>query len=249
MKWNETALAPSLFLAATSLLSACRANDSKNLTYISVASSAERAVADALLKTGPWDNVHLNTGASSSLARHILAGAPANLFVTAHPRWANAVESKTSMKRLLFRSNIVLAGDNTRFPTGRVCDILTRTKALVAIGDPDSVPLGLYTKAALTSLGCYKNVEHRLVATKDAASAVALLARAEVNLAFVYRTDVRNDFQVLGQLENVPVEYEVLVLHPASQRSRSLFAALTSSVASDAYKSLGFRPGLERHNH
>ena len=79
--------------------------------------------------------------------------------------------------------------------------------AKIAIGDPETVPVGRYAKVYLTKLGVWESVEPRLVYGGDVAGVLALARKGTARLAIVYQTDAVNaaPLVVLDQAHGAPV--------------------------------------------
>lgn len=102
---------------------------------------------------------------SSTLARQIEAGAPADLFISADQKWMDyAVEKKSidtaSRATLLGNSLVVVAPKASAQGEININDKTDWTSLLkggrLAVGDPEHVPAGIYAKEALQKLGAWK---------------------------------------------------------------------------------------------
>ncbi len=98
---------------------------------------------------------------SSTLARQIEAGAPADLFISADQKWMDyAVEKKSidtaSRATLLGNSLVVVAPKASAQGDISINDKTDWTSLLkggrLAVGDPEHVPAGIYAKEALQKL-------------------------------------------------------------------------------------------------
>jgi molybdate transport system substrate-binding protein len=148
--------------------------------------------------------IRLSFAASSALARQLELGAPAQVFVSADGEWmdylANLGFIDPATRRDVAGNELVLvapAGSELKIaiePGLRLAAALGGGR--LALADPDSVPAGRYARAALTSLGAWKDVESRLVPAENVRAALAYVSRGEVPLGIVYRTDVRVDAKV-----------------------------------------------------
>ena len=136
--------------------------------------------------------------ASSALARQVIAGAPADLFVSADVEWMDALAAR----RLLApgtRANLVgnrlvvvaLAGNPVRIPLRGAGLARVLGAGPLAMADPASVPAGRYGKAALQRLGAWNAVAPRVVAAENVRAALALVERGAAPLGIVYATDAR----------------------------------------------------------
>lgn len=141
--------------------------------------------------------VAVSYGGSLSLARQIVAGAPADLFASA---------DEASMDEAA-KGGAIRAGSRVDFLGNRLVVVAPKTapidslsldaKALeqaigsgrLATGEINTVPVGKYAKASLTKLGLWSVVEPHLAMTSDVRTALAFVARGEATLGIVYATD------------------------------------------------------------
>ncbi|MCB9728780.1 MAG: molybdate ABC transporter substrate-binding protein [Deltaproteobacteria bacterium] len=197
--------------------------------------------------------VDVVAGASSTLARQIEAGAPADLFLSADPRWlawlsARGRVAPCDMADLATNRLVVLArdGDGAAWRPGT--EAPGPLPARLAVGDPEHVPVGRYARESLEALGLWAAVAPRVVATADAPAAVALLARGAVPAAIAYATDARGAPGVHVVAELPPSSHRVIVYragllgdapHPSA---RALLAWLQTPPARARMAALGFGP-------
>ncbi len=142
--------------------------------------------------------LRLTFAASSTLARQIEQGAPANLFASADQQWmdylAKAGEIVPETRRDLLANRLVLivpkdrAGPVTLGP-GLDLAALLGPGGRLAVGDPLHVPAGLYAREALTRLGLWDAAAPRLARTEDVRGALLLVERGEAPAGIVYATD------------------------------------------------------------
>jgi molybdate transport system substrate-binding protein len=148
--------------------------------------------------------VTLAFAASGALARQIEQGAPADVFASADLEWMDWAEARQlirpATRRSLLSNTLVLiepAGLRTSLemaagvPLGRLLG-----DQRLATGNPQSVPLGRYARAALTALGVWAEIAPRLAGTENARAALALVARGEARLGVVYGSDARSEPKV-----------------------------------------------------
>lgn len=140
----------------------------------------------------------LSFAASSALARQIVAGAPADLFVSADQAWMDDVAARGVLApgtRAPFLGNrlVIVSGVGNPVKVPLAPAALARLLAAgpLAMADPDSVPAGRYGKAALTALGVWAQVQPHVVAAENVRAALALVERGAAPLGIVYATDAR----------------------------------------------------------
>lgn len=191
-----------------------------------------------------------NYASSGTLAKQIVAGAPADLFVSANPKWMDFLKDKG----LIAPTGIRIIAHNKMVVIGRPCSkvrVLADLNALprIAMGSPASVPAGKYAEQALIAAGLYQGMKdsQKLVLTKDVRQALMYAERGEVNAAFVYRTDALLAKQAITLLE-VPQELYPSVSYPAgltsigttNSEAREFMHYLGSSDAAAIFTKYGF---------
>jgi molybdate transport system substrate-binding protein len=135
--------------------------------------------------------------ASSALARQIESGAPAALFISADEQWMDYVAERKLVAdgtRASFLGNtlvLVTPADKPQkvdikagFPLAKVL-----AGGKLSMGDPDSVPVGKYGKAALENLGVWSVVEPNVIRADNVRVALAFVERGEAAAGIVYATD------------------------------------------------------------
>jgi molybdate transport system substrate-binding protein len=133
-----------------------------------------------------------NFASSGSLAKQIEQGAPADVYVSANPKWMKYLAEKqliaSNTDRIFAFNQLVFVGANNR--TDLSLEKLTALDR-IALGTPQSVPAGQYAKQAMEHAGIYTPLEQakKLVMAKDVRQALIYADRGEVDGAFVYKTD------------------------------------------------------------
>ena len=140
----------------------------------------------------------LSFAASSTLARQIEQGAPANLFASADEKWMDTLDQHGLLapgtRFNLLANQLVLIVPKDRARTIAVDDKLDLAALLgptgrLSVGDPAHVPAGLYAKDALTHLGLWNQAEPRLARGEDVRAALRLVELGEAPAGIVYATD------------------------------------------------------------
>jgi molybdate transport system substrate-binding protein len=169
------------------------------LTLFAAASltDAMKAIDQAWVAKG-HPAIRMSFAASSTLARQLEHGAPANIFASADEAWMDwAVERHlidAASRRNVVSTQLVLVVPKDRSKQIDIkqgfdlAGLLGRTGRL-AVGDPAHVPAGRYAKQALTNLGVWDSVSRRLAPTDSVRTALLLIERGEVPAGIVYSTD------------------------------------------------------------
>lgn len=140
----------------------------------------------------PQTELLVNFASSGALAKQIIAGAPADIYISANPKWMKYLQKEKMVadntKKTLAYNSLVFVG-SAEFQIVSLADILLMGK--ITLGSPKSVPAGKYAEQALTSAGIYQQLQsdNKLVFSKDVRQALLYADRGEVDGAFVYRTD------------------------------------------------------------
>lgn len=191
---------------------------------------------------------------SSTLAKQISQGAPADIYLAANPKWMDFIEgeglvaSGTRISLLGNRITLIQPGaGELKVDISRETDlagILGDDK--LAMGDPDHVPAGIYGRKALAFLGLWRSVSPKVARTKDVRAALALVERAEAPLGIVYATDaaISGKVRVVALFpENThpPVIYPACIINGrAGKNARAFFKFLKGPKAAEIFKSHGF---------
>lgn len=187
--------------------------------------------------------LRMSFGSSSTMARQIEQGAPANLFASADEKWMDYLAEKALIvagtRKDLLGNDLVLvvpADHAQHISIGPDLDLsgLLGPTGRLAVGDPAHVPVGIYAEQALKRLGLWDSVSARLARTDDVRSGLLLVERGEAPAGIVYATDaaVSKGVIVAGifpDSSHDPVSYP--------------FALLKSGDTADARALLGFLAG------
>lgn len=243
----------SLVLAALlSLPVPAAADDTLVFAAASMRGALDEIAADWRAATGR--GVTLSYAGSGALARQIIAGAPADIFVSASTDWMDAVAAEgfivADTRRDLLGNTLVLIGHGTVQPVA-ITPALDLAGMLgdrwLAMALVDSVPAGQYGKAALQSLGLWDSVAARVAQTDNVRAALALVAAGEAPLGIVYASDAVAEpaVSVLGRFpaeSHPPIIYPVALLTEATDPADAAFLdALHGAAARAVFERHGFR--------
>lgn len=210
-------------------------------------------VADAYAKTGKARPT-LVFAASSVLARQIEAGAPAAVFFSADETWMDYLAQRQLIvgdsRRALLSNRLVLV-----VPADAPVKLDIRPgfdfSGLIGdgkwtTGDPDSVPVGKYAKAALTNLGVWTSVEGKLARAENVRAALAFVETGAARAGIVYATDARASPKVttagvFPATSHPPIVYPAaLIAGKSDAEARDFYAFLTGDAARSRFAARGF---------
>ena len=196
----------------------------------------------------------ISYAASSTLAKQIENGAPADLFISADRDWMDFLEHS---KLIDPKSRVDLLGNRLVLiaPKDSKIDLVIRPgfdiaailgDGRLAMADPAAVPAGLYGKAALETLGVWSSVANHIAAAENVRAALLLVARGEAPLGIVYQTDAAAEPGV-RIVASFPPETHPPIVYPMALTAAStnpdapaLAAFLRGPVARARFEAQGF---------
>ncbi len=172
-------------------------------------------------KTNPGHKVLFNFAGSGALLRQIARGAPVDVFASA---------DQDTMDKALAQ-NLVVRSSRADFTRNTLVVVVPADAGLgipdlkglgaesvkrIAISNPETVPVGKYSKAALEAAGLWEGLKARMINTQNVRQSLDYVARGEVDAGFVYATDaaampgrVKSVFPVATQ---TPITYPIAVV-------------------------------------
>ena len=239
------------------------------LLLASADARAETILVFAAASTGPaieeiaaiyqaenGERVRVSPAASSALARQIVNGAPADVFLSANIQWMDYVEARSTLvtgsRVKLLTNRLVLIA-----PAARPVELAIKQGfalhvgldgGRLAIADPDHVPAGIYARAALESLGVWSDVSDNLARTVNVRAAVELVARRETPLGITYASDVRGEAR-LTKVALFPEDTHPPIIYPLAlidgkrvAAARKFARFLATPGAREVFLAHGFEP-------
>jgi molybdate transport system substrate-binding protein len=211
---------------------------------------------DAAFSKANGASVTASYEASSSLAKQIEAGAPADVFISADLRWMDYVAERKLIKpdtrvNLLGNKLVLIAPKGAKLDhvvIGPGFDIARlASDGRIAIADVRAVPAGLYAKAALEKLGAWPAAEPKLAQAENVRATLAFVARGETPLGIVYATDARIEpkVKIVGVFPDgsyPEVTYPVAATADAGDKAATAryLAFLNSAAAKAIFEKYGF---------
>lgn len=204
-------------------------------------------------------HVTSSLSASSTLAKQIEAGAPADVYFSADLQWMDYLQQRgllrAGSRRDLVGNSLVLIAPSGTSMRVSIRPGLDLSRLLgggrLAVADPDSVPAGIYAREALQKLGAWSSVAPLLVRAENVRAALEYVARGDAPLGIVYRTDalVEKRVRIVGVFpedSHPPIVYPIaLTLHAGAAAARYL-AFITSAEARPIFRKWGFEPLASR---
>lgn len=197
-------------------------------------------------------NVVHSFAASSTLAKQIEHGAPADVYISADNKWMDYLQDKKlikteSRKALLGNSLVLIAPKGRGFQVkfDKTFDLSKAFDGRLCTGDIDSVPAGIYAKQSLTHLNWWNGIKTRIVGAQDVRAALVFVERGECAAGIVYATDAKisDKVEVIGTFpedSHVPIVYPVALVASSKLTGTGYFDFLQSATALEVFKKYGF---------
>jgi molybdate transport system substrate-binding protein len=199
--------------------------------------------------------VKFSFAASSTLARQIENGAPADIFFSADLEWMDYLQTRkliqTESRHDVLGNRLVLIAPANSPISLKIEPHFPLAAALgngrLATGDPDSVPVGRYARAALTTLDVWNSIADKLVRAENVRAALAFVERGEVPLGIVYRSDALVDkgvriVDVFPLDSHPPITYPIALTLGAKSSAAKFAAYLRTPAAAAVFLKYGFAP-------
>jgi len=218
----------------------------------SLKDALDAVAADFQAETG--NTVTISYAGSNALAKQIMEGAPADIFISAAVNWMDEVEKAglvvpDTREDLLGNTLVLVAHGKDAAPVeiGEGFDL----KALLGDGKlsmamVDSVPAGQYGKESLEKLGLWSAVEGSVAQAENVRAALALVSTGEAPYGIVYASDAVADenVTVVGTFPNdshKAIVYPAALLTGAADAAdKAFFEALSSDAADAKFTAQGF---------
>lgn len=205
--------------------------------------------------------IRASSGSSSSLAKQILNGAPANIFISASWLWIEELRKQKLIipetVRPIFENKLVLITHKESeikeiglITNGEKLKTLFEkflSNSRISIADPTHVPAGVYTKQALIKLDLWKNLNRKNMAWGgDVRRTLKFVALGNSPLGIVYYTDAKaeKNVKIIGSFSSKlhsPIQYWVTSIQNNSNKETIDFLSfLNGSYSSEIYKKYGF---------
>jgi molybdate transport system substrate-binding protein len=225
-------------------------------TEITVCAAA--SLSDALTEIGAnfqaqsGIKVEFNFAASSTLARQIEEGAPADLFFSADEAQMNRLAKKglidpATRTTRLGNSLVVVIPNDSPLQIRSAGDLTNAGIKQIALADPRAVPAGVYAKAWLEKLGLWAAIGPKVVPTENVRAALAAVASGNVDAGVVYKTDAAISKKVkiayeVPRADGPDIRYPMALVKGPSQpaAAKKFLNYLASEEAGQVFARYGF---------
>lgn len=172
--------------------------------------------------------VRFSFAASSTLARQVMHGARADLFLSANRQWLDLLERDgflaADSRRELAGNRLVLI----RLADSGADVILSRPATLLGtladfpllLADPAHVPAGIYAREALEHFKLWEPLQGRLAFAANARAVTVRVVRGEAPLGITYASELSAESGPVSAAwlpaeSHSPIRYELALIEPA----------------------------------
>lgn len=249
-----------LMLAFVLLLTSCSTNNDTEATEqpkeltISAAASLTDAMDELKEIYEAEHNVELtfNFAGSGKLAQQIQQGAPVDVFISANENWLDTLLEEglidaDSTTDVTGNKLVLIAEENTTLAYDSFSDINVKELSNIAVGKPESVPAGEYTKKALEAIDKWEEIEPYIVYAKDVRQVLTYVETGNAEIGFVYESDALSSDKVEILTESNPKEHDPII-YPGGvtteteqeEVAEDFLAFMTSNEAQEILETYGF---------
>jgi molybdate transport system substrate-binding protein len=165
------------------------------------------------------NTVNFNFGPSSTLARQIEEGAPADIFFSADLAQMDNLEKKGRLepgtrKNLLSNQLVIVVPSESKIAIASPQDLLKPEVKRIALAEPP-VPVGAYSTKYLEAEGLWNKIKPKVVPVQDVRATLASVESGNVEAGFVYKTDAAVSKKVKIVYE-VPIDKGPKIVYPVA---------------------------------
>lgn len=178
-------------------------NEEPTLLKISAAVSLTDALEEMKESYEKEHHVELsfNLAGSGTLAQQIQQGAPVDVFISANQNWMDTLEDEqqivSNTREDVTGNNLVLiANKESSFQYESFNEINPNDVTEIAVGNPESVPAGGYTKDTLRSLDLWELLQDKIVLAKDVRQVLTYVETGNADIGFVYESDALSSDEI-----------------------------------------------------
>ena len=220
--------------------------------------SAAASLTDAFKDIGkdyeaqhPGVTVRFNFAATGPLLQQIEQGAPVDVFASADQQSMDKAEKGGFVQagsRVDFTGNgLMLISPAGKTEVKGLADLSSPQVLKISVGNPESVPVGRYTKASLEKEGLWESLTTKYIMGSSVKQVLEYVIRGEVEAGFVFATDAaiaKDKVRVVTEIPTVkPIVYPVAVVAASAQKeqAQTFIAYLKSAEGQAVLVKYGFK--------
>jgi len=228
-------------------------------TKVDLTISAAASLKDALtevkalyLKEKPKTNLIINFGGSGALQKQIEQGADVDLFFSASTANMNALKDgglliDSTVRNLLGNKLVLVVPSDSKNTINSFADAANASIKKIALGEPSTVPAGVYAEQVFTSLNILDKVKAKAVYGQDVKQVLSWVETGNVDAGVVYLTDAKISNKVkiaaiASETSHKPIVYPAALIKTTNNytASKDFLNFLTSDKAKAVFDKYGF---------
>lgn len=201
----------------------------------------------------PDIRVVCNYGASGTLQQQIEQGAPVDIFISAGEKQMDTLQNENLLapgtRRDLIANQLVLIAPANSAALHNFNDLAKSSIKSIALGEPRTVPAGMYAQQALDHLHLFSALKSKIVYAANVRQVLAYVETGNASAGLVYSTDARISTRVrivatAPPDSHDPILYPVAILKisKSPEAARALLDALESPQSLALFEKYGFTP-------
>ena len=194
--------------------------------------------------------VHFSVAGTSTLARQIQHGAPADIFISANKSWVDHLLNRKLLNpnsvSVIAKNSMVLVSRTGVDSDVSVLEGRWDLNSLIVTAMIGSVPAGIYAKEVLEHYGLWETLQNQVVQTDNVRSALRLVELGQVDFGLVYLSDAvaSKDVQIVERLpasSHSSIEYHVALVRTETHGDvKNLFDIILSNTFAEILHENGF---------
>ena len=217
------------FLAGIALLGPGSVLAEQELTVSAAASltNAFPEIGKKIESANPGTKVIFNFAASGPLLQQIEQGAPVDVFASADQKTMDQAKEKNlvlneSRKNFVSNKLVLIVPAASRLAVSGLDALKGKDISKIALGKPETVPVGRYTKEVLTNEGVWDVLSPKFIPGDSVRQVLDYVSRGEVDAGFVYSTDaalVKDKVRIVATMEkHQPILYPIAIVKTTSKK-------------------------------
>jgi molybdate transport system substrate-binding protein len=225
----------------------------------SITVSAAISLKDAMGQLGqmyekrvPGAKVVFNYGGSGTLAQQIEQGAPADVFFSAATKEMDDLQAAglvAGTPQNIVANALVLITPKDQGDVKTLEDLAAPAVKKIALGEPKTVPAGMYAQESLQHLGLMGRIDGKIVFAKDVRAVLTYVETGNADAGFVYETDALQS-QKVRVVTTIPADAHDPIVYPAAmlknsknpELAKAFLDFLSGPDAMVVFQTFGFTP-------
>ena len=256
-------LLPQVYILFLLSLSPSEATEEKRILIYNAASTSD-TINEISKEWEKINNIKVNasSASSSSLAKQIINGAPANIYISASWLWIEELKKNNiivanTIKPLFENKLVLIANKDSNIEDIGIISNNLKLKVIfdkylnnrrISIADPTHVPAGIYTQQALLKLNLWNNLNRNNMAWGgDVRRTLKFVALGNSPIGIVYYTDAlaEKNVKIIGTFDtslHKPIHYWVAgVKKFHTLKSKDFLNFLNNEFSKNIYTKHGFK--------